>query len=306
MNIEKCNLCPRKCNVDRKKQKGYCSSGDKIKIARYSLHMWEEPCLSGNSGSGTVFFSGCNLKCCFCQNHEISQEGKGFEISVSQLEDIFLELQQKGANNINLVTPTHFVPQIIKALDNIKNKLEIPVAYNCGGYENPQTIEMLKNYVDIFLPDLKFYSGELSLKYLNAKDYFEKAIKSIKKMQSITGSIKFDKNNILKKGTIIRHLVMPSCTGDSINILKRLSKEFDLSKENPEILLSLMFQYFPCFKAENFAEINRCVTDQEYTYVLEYVEKLGFEGYIQEKNKDESEFVPKFYSDYNKFRLENP
>lgn len=304
--MEKCNLCPRKCNADREKQKGYCLSGSRIKIARYSLHMWEEPCLSGKNGSGTVFFSGCNLRCCFCQNHEISQEGKGFEISSGQLADIFLELQEKGANNINLVTPTHFVPQIIKTLDSVKNKLSIPVAYNCGGYESVETLELLKDYIDIFLPDLKFYDSSLSLKYLNAEDYFEKALQAIKKMQSITGSIQFDENGILKKGTIIRHLIMPNCTGDSVNILKRLSREFDLSKEdNPEILLSLMFQYFPCFKAGNFAEINRRVTDEEYKYVLEYVEQLGFDGYIQEKNEDESEFVPDFYSSPEECFLKN-
>ncbi len=203
---------------------GFCGCTNEIKAARAALHLWEEPCISGTKGSGTVFFSGCTLKCCFCQNSQISCENFGKTLSVSQLSEIFLKLQEEGAHNLNLVTPTQYLPFIIEALDKIKNTLSIPVIYNCGGYERPEIISLLKDYVDIYMPDLKYYDASLSFSYSKAKDYFSFASKAIPKMIEQTGAPTFNKEGILQKGVLIRHLVLPGCKEDSMKLLEWLSE----------------------------------------------------------------------------------
>ncbi len=289
--LENCRLCPRECGVNRYERSGYCKEGSAVRIARADLHLWEEPCISGKNGSGTVFFSGCTLKCCFCQNYEISAENKGFEVSLSQLAEIFLMLQSKGAENINLVNPTHFVPQIISALQLCGDKLEIPVVYNCGGYEKVETLELLESYVDIFLPDVKYYSRELSAKYSKASDYFEKCLQAVIKMREIAGKPKFDENGMMTKGVMVRHLVLPNCRHDSIKIMEMLGKTF----QREDILISLMSQYTPVYKAFEYKEISRKTTTFEYNSVVSEIEKYGFEGYIQEKTSADSAFIPEFY-----------
>lgn len=291
--LKKCRLCPRQCGVDRTKTKGFCGEGDSLRIARWGRHYWEEPCISGKEGSGTVFFCGCSLKCVFCQNYEISQQNTGYEISVQELADIFLSLQQKGANNINLVNPTHFVPQILCALDSIKEKLTIPVVYNCGGYERAETIRLLERYVDIFLPDLKYFDSELSLKYSKAKDYFDNAITAIKEMVKIAGKPEFDDRGILQKGVIIRHLVLPGSRKDSIQLMDIIGETF--SKD--EILISLMSQFTPSENCRNIKELSRRTTTFEYNSVIKAVEKYGFEGYIQQKSSADDVYIPQFFND---------
>ena len=292
INLTECRLCPRKCGVNRYKEKGFCGESATVRISRAELHFWEEPCISGKNGSGTVFFSGCPLKCCFCQNHEISAEGKGFEISIPELADTFLMLQDKGAENINLVTPTHFVPQILQALTLVEKELEIPVVYNCGGYENIETLEMLRGKVQIFLPDLKYFSGEISGRYSKAENYFETASKAIKKMTEITGKPVFDSDGMLKSGVIVRHLVLPGCRHDSIKLIEWLSENF----EKDEIILSLMSQYTPVFKASEFRDLNRKTSTFEYNSVMSVVESSGFDGYFQQKSSAKDTYIPQFYN----------
>ena len=291
--LEKCTLCPRECGVDRTKSKGFCGEGRRIRIARWSRHYWEEPCISGKEGSGTVFFCGCSLKCVFCQNYEISQGQTGYEITEEELADIFLRLQAKGANNINLVNPTHFVPQIMTALDLVKDKLRIPVVYNCGGYERTETIRLLKGYIDIFLPDLKYYDNEISLKYSGAKDYFENAIASIKEMVGIAGKLKFSEEGIMQRGVIIRHLVLPGSRHDSIRLMETIGREF----KNDEVLISLMSQFTPTENCKGIKELSRRTTTFEYQSVVKEIEKYGFDGFIQEKTSAKNEYIPEFFND---------
>lgn len=291
--LSECRLCPRECGVDRTKTKGFCGESDKLRIARWSRHYWEEPCISGESGSGTVFFCGCSLKCVFCQNYEISQGQTGYEITIDELADIFLKLQEKGANNINLVNPTHFVPQILAALDSVKGRLNIPVVYNCGGYERQETVRLLKGYVDIFLPDLKYYDSGLSFKYSKAGDYFENALAAINEMVSITGKPEFDDRGIMKKGVIIRHLVLPAARHDSIKLMEIIGQEF----KNDEILISLMSQYTPTEKCKGIKELCRKTTTFEYQSVVKAIQKYGFNGFIQEKTSAENEYIPQFFND---------
>lgn len=252
--------------------------------------MWEEPCISGTNGSGTVFFSGCSLKCCFCQNYRISAENFGREITVKRLSEIFLELQDKGAHNINLVSPTHYVPQIIAALDMCRDKLHIPVAYNCGGYEKAETIEMLRGYVDIFMPDMKYYSSELSEKYSAAPDYFEYASKAIAKMIEIAGEPVFDENGIMQRGVIIRHMVLPTHRRDSEEVLKKLYKLYG----KDSFMLSLMSQYTPFYKSCEHKEINRRISTYEYEKVSQLAQELGFNGFMQERSSAKEEYTPDF------------
>ncbi|GAB5082583.1 radical SAM protein [Hominimerdicola sp. 21CYCFAH17_S] len=289
--LERCMLCPRSCGVNRYEKNGYCGEGSAVRIARAELHFWEEPCISGNNGSGTVFFSGCPLKCCFCQNYEISAENKGFEISVKQLASIFIMLQEKGAENINLVNPTHFVPQILSALDLCGSRLNLPIVYNSGGYEKTETLELMKGYIDIFLPDLKYYSSDIASKYSKAKDYFSRCSEAIIKMHQITGDPVFDKNGMLKKGVVVRHLILPSCRHDSIKLIEWLGKTF----RSNEILVSLMSQYTPVFKASEFKEINRKTTTFEYNSVVSELLKHDFNGYYQERSSADCGFIPEFY-----------
>ncbi len=286
-----CDLCPRRCGVDRTKSAGFCRQSDKIRIARADLHMWEEPCISGKEGSGAVFFSGCTLKCCFCQNFEISQQYKGYEITERELADIFLRLQDKGANNINLVSPTQFIPGIISALDIARPKLKIPVVYNCGGYESTETIDMLNGYVDIYLPDLKYFDDEFAIKYSSANRYFETAITAIKHMQKQVGKPCYDDRGIMKSGVIVRHLTLPTLRHDSEKLLYALRDNFELD----DIVLSLMSQYVPMHRACEHQEINRRISTFEYNFVVDLAASLGFDGYSQERAAADKGYVPEFF-----------
>lgn len=291
MNILKeCALCPRMCRVDRHKTVGFCRQSDRIKIARAGLHMWEEPCISGIGGSGTVFFSGCTLKCIFCQNYEISQLDKGYTITVSELADIFLQLQDKGAHNINLVSPTPYLPQIIEALDKVKGKLTIPVVYNCGGYERVETLKMLEGYVQIYLPDLKYFDNTYAKEYSGAENYFVTAISAIKEMVRQVGKPKFDENGIMQSGVIVRHLALPSLRQDSAKVIEALGKEF----ESDEIMLSLMSQYVPMHKAVDHPKLGRRVSTFEYNSILNAASKFGFEGFSQERSSSSEVYLPPF------------
>lgn len=290
MKIENCTLCPRSCKANRTKRVGFCGGGNKIKIARAALHMWEEPCISGTRGSGTIFFSGCSLKCCFCQNYSISAENYGQEISVERLAEIFLELQNQNAHNINLVNPTHYVPWIIQAIDIVKDKINIPIIYNSGGYETIETLEMLEGYIDVYLPDLKYMDSYRSKRYSKAEDYFEAASKAIEFMIKQVGKITFDKDHIIQKGVIIRHLVMPKGYKDSISIIEWIAN--NLPKD--EILISLMSQYTPFYKSKDFSEINRRLFSYEYHKVLDCVNENELEGYMQEKSSAKEEYTPLF------------
>jgi putative pyruvate formate lyase activating enzyme len=289
---QSCSLCPRNCNVDRNVTTGYCGCSNTIKAARAALHHWEEPCISGTKGSGTVFFTGCTLRCCFCQNHSISQEGLGKEVSITELSQIFLRLQDQGAHNINLVTATQYLPSILPALDLVKGKLSIPVVYNCGGYETIQTVKALKGYVDIWLPDLKYESSELSMRYSGAKDYFQVAKEAIKQMILQTGPPQFDsQGSIMKKGVIIRHMALPGAKDDSIRLLHFMKEEL------PEGMyyISLMSQYTPFFHSKEFPEINRRITTYEYNKVLDEAIRLGLDsGFMQEKSSAKEEYTPPF------------
>ena len=291
LDMTDCRLCPRNCRVNRKERTGFCGEKDGIRCARAALHHWEEPCISGTRGSGTVFFSGCSLKCCYCQNYQISQEGLGKEISPEKLARIFLDLQEQGAHNINLVTGTHFLPGILTALDLARPKLSIPVVYNCGGYEKPEVIRLLDGYVDIYLPDLKYFDPELSARYSGARDYFAQASQAVSAMISQTGSPVFDEDGIMQKGVIIRHMVLPGSRKDSISILHWIRE--NLPEEG--FLLSLLSQYTPFYKSCEYPQINRRLTTYEYDKVLEEAISLGLtKGFMQEKSSAKEEYTPPF------------
>lgn len=292
--LNQCRLCPRECNVNRLKgEVGYCGASEKLMVSRAALHFGEEPCVSGENGSGTVFFSNCNLKCVFCQNHCISQENLGIEISIERLSEIFLELEENGANNINLVTPTHYVPQIIEALKLSKaSGLNIPILYNSNGYDSLDTLKALDGYIDVYLPDLKYYNSKYSLKYSMAKDYFEKASIAIEEMYRQVGKPVFDENGIIKKGIIIRHLMLPGLLFDSKKILDYIHKTF-----GNNVYISLMNQYTPMFKASNYPEINRKLNEKHYDSIIDYALDLGIKNaFIQESESSSEEFVPDFKS----------
>ncbi len=290
--LAKCEICPFRCKVNRLSgQVGRCGCGDKIRVAKYQLHYFEEPCISGKSGSGTVFFSNCNFKCIFCQNYKISQEGKGNEVTIEELANIFLKLQQEGANNINLVTPTMYAYQIIEAIKIARVKgLNLPIIYNSNGYENVETLRDLRGYVDVYLPDLKYYADELAIKYSKAPNYFKIATKAILEMINQVGLPEFDENGMIKKGVIIRHLVLPGHIQNSKHILKWL-------KENVEgnAYVSVMAQYFPTYKAKEDEYLNRKLTRKEYSEIEQYLYLLDIQnGYMQELGKHEEEYVPDF------------
>lgn len=290
--LNSCTICPHNCKINRNNgQIGRCRSGDKVKIALASVHNYEEPCISGKNGSGTIFFSNCNLSCIYCQNYKISQLGKGYELSVEELANIMLKQQEKGVNNINLVTPTMYVYQIIEAIKIARKRgLKISIIYNTNGYENVKTIQDLNGYVDIYLPDLKYYSNELSKKYSKIDNYFKYATEAIKEMYKQVGSPIFDENGIIKKGLIIRHLVLPNHLQNSKHILKWI-------KENmPEdTYVSVMAQYFPTYKAKEDNLINRKLNKKEYREIEEFLYTLNLEnGYMQELGEHEEEYVPNF------------
>lgn len=292
--LEQCTLCPHNCKVNRLDGKiGRCKCNDKIKIALASLHKFEEPCISGERGSGTVFFSNCNLNCSFCQNYEISHLGKGYEITIDELANIFLEQQEKGAHNINLVTPTMYVVQIIEAIKISKQKgLNIPIVYNTNSYENVETIKMLKGYIDVYLPDLKYYSNDLCKKYSRVDNYFENATCTIKEMYNQVGAPKFDENGMIKKGVIIRHLILPNYIQNTKNILKWIKNNLP-----DDIYISVMSQYFPCYKAVEDDKINRKINKREYRAIEDYIYMIDLKnGYLQDfvEKENEEKYVPDF------------
>ena len=289
-DFSSCTLCPRECGADRIKGKGFCGCSDKLIAAKAYLHMWEEPCLSGENGAGTVFFSGCSLKCCYCQNYRISAEYVGTEITEKRLGDIFIELQDKGAHCIDLVSPTHFVPQIINALDMTKHRLHIPVVYNCGGYEKTDTLKMLDGYIDIYLPDFKYMDSEAAEKYSSAADYPEYAKAAVTEMCRQTGECVFDEKGLMKKGVIIRHLALPTMRHDSVRVLEWIAE--NLPREC--IRISLMSQYTPFHRSHEYKELNRRISTFEYNYVLSKARELGLEGYMQEKSSAKEEYTPDF------------
>ena len=292
MKIEKWEICPHECGINRtKNQIGRCKSTDKIKIALYSIHKFEEPCISGENGSGTVFFSNCNLNCIYCQNYEISQEGKGKEISVEELADIFIKQQNRKAENINLVTPTSYTLQIIEAIKIAKKRgLNIPIIYNTNGYEKVETLKLLEGYVDVYLPDLKYYDDELGKKYSKVDKYFEIAVKAIKEMYRQVGSPKLDERGMIKSGLMIRHLVLPNNIENSKKILKWIKENID---EN--VYVDIMAQYFPTYKAKESKDLNRKLTKEEYKEIEEYVYDLNIiNGYMQDLGEHEEEYVPKW------------
>lgn len=289
--LEKCTICPHNCEINRQEgQVGRCKSKDTVKIALYSTHNFEEPCISGKKGSGTVFFSNCNLNCVFCQNYEISQEEKGKEITIEELAEIFIKQQENDVENINLVTPTSYVPQIIEAIKIARKKgLKIPIVYNTNGYEKVETLKMLEGYIDIYLPDLK-YSDDLLAKRLSKVDnYFEIATNAIKEMYRQVGDSIFDENGIMKKGMIIRHLVLPNHILNSRKVLKWINDNINT------VHVSVMAQYFPTYKAKEIEDINRKLTKEEYEEIENYLYRLNLEnGYIQELGEHEEEYVPKW------------
>lgn len=286
-----CKLCPRNCNADRKKFAGYCGADENIRVALVSLHKFEEPCLSGDNGAGTVFFSHCNLKCVYCQNFKISHEGFGKNISVERLAEIFLEQQNRNASNIELVTPTHYAPQICRAIDIAKNRgLNIPIVCNTNAYENLSTLELFKNRADIFLPDLKYFDDKLAEEYSNAPNYFSVATRAIEKMFELVGENKFNSFGMMTRGVIVRHLVLPNFRHDSMKILEWLYKTF-----GDKIFISLMNQYTPLFRAVEFKKINRRLTTFEYDSVVNYAVDIGIKNcYIQIGKTADEKFVPNF------------
>ena len=285
--MDGCILCPRQCGVDRAERVGYCGSGSLPKVARAAKHHWEEPCISGTEGSGTVFFSGCTLGCVFCQNREISRGGTGREVTIEHLADIFKRLEGQGVHNLNLVTPTHFTPQILQALELAKPT--VPIVMNCGGYERVETLLQWEGNVQVYLPDLKYFSTELSAKYSAAPDYFAVASKAILEMHRQQPKLVWE-GDLLKRGLIIRHLVLPGCMKDSLEILEFLDK--NLPKDS--FLLSLMSQYTPTENCKKYPELNRRVTTYEYRKVADRAAELGFSGFAQDRRSAKEEYTPPF------------
>lgn len=292
ITLKECKLCPRRCGVDRLNGKtGYCGAGLQPKVALAALHFWEEPCISGESGSGAVFFSQCNLSCMFCQNYKISQDGFGKEISVEKLARIFLQLQGKGANNINLVSATPYIPQTADAILLARqNGLSIPIVYNSNAYESIEALSLLDGLVDIYLPDLKYKDDRYAMRYSDAPEYFLHATAAILEMYRQTGKPVYNEHGIMQKGLIIRHLLLPGLKEDSKKVLLWI-------KENlpTEVLVSLMTQYTPMYRALSCKELNRRITKREYGEMLDYFFEIGLEnGYIQERSSAQSKYTPEF------------
>lgn len=292
LNMKNCRLCPRKCGADRTSgAKGFCRMNALPHAALASVHMWEEPSISGSKGSGTVFFSGCNLKCIFCQNYDISRQNKGKQITPERLAEIFIEQQSKNVHNINLVSSAHFLPAVKEALILAKEKgLEIPVVYNSNGYERVEALKELEGLIDIYLPDIKYFSSELSKELSGAEDYFAAAINAVKEMYRQVGINQFDENGIMKKGVIIRHLVLPSCRQDSKKILSAIKEIF-----GNNVYVSFMNQYTPMYKAKEIKKYNRRLTTFEYRDVLDYFFETGLKnGYMQGRLSATDAYTPKF------------
>ncbi|MBQ1914684.1 MAG: 4Fe-4S cluster-binding domain-containing protein [Selenomonadaceae bacterium] len=291
MNLTDCTLCPRLCHVDRRERTGFCGAGERAKIALVSLHPWEEPCLTGEKGAGTVFFSYCNLRCCYCQNYEISHEGKGMEVSDERLAEIFLEQQERGAATLDLVTPTHYVPQILHGLDMARERgFSLPVVYNSSGYETLGTIDALRGYVDIFLPDLKYRHEKSAREYSQAPDYFLVASEAIRRMVRQTGPAVMDGEGRMRRGVLVRHLVLPGCRHESMELLDWLWQEF-----GNDIHISLMSQYTPMHHGKEHGNLGRRLTTFEYESVVEHALALGItQCYVQERRAASREYVPEF------------
>lgn len=292
--MEKCRLCPRTCGADRKHgETGFCGETETVRVARAALHMWEEPCISGEEGSGTVFFTGCTLRCVYCQNHTISGGEVGKEISIERLAQIFLELQEQRANNINLVTPTHFVPQIVKALDLARKQgMTLPVVYNTGGYESVETLRLLDGYVDVYLPDFKYLDTEHAKKYSLAEDYPEAAKRAIDEMVRQTGSPVFDERGIMTRGVVVRHLLLPGCLRDAKRIVCYLYSTY-----KNRIYMSLMNQYTPLetLDTDRYPELGKKVSEKAYDKLIDYAIELGVEqAFIQEGETAKESFIPPF------------
>ena len=287
--LECCTICPHNCKINRTKNPGRCKSTDKIKIALYSIHNFEEPCISGEKGSGTIFFSNCNMNCVFCQNYEISQQGKGKEITIEELANVMIKQQERNVQNINLVTPTSYALHIVEAIKIARKKgLEIPIVYNTNGYESVETLKLLEGYVDIYLPDLKYYYDDLAKKYSKVDNYFEIATKAIQEMYRQVGTPVLDENGVMKKGLMIRHLILPNEVQNSKKVLKWIKENIDSN-----VYVSIMAQYFPTYKAKEIPEIARKITKEEYEKVENYLYELDLEnGYIQELGEHEEEYVP--------------
>ena len=283
-----CTLCPRKCGVDRTIKPGYCMSGDKLRVSRAALHFWEEPCISGTAGSGTVFFSGCNLRCVYCQNCDISSGGVGREMNDDAVIRVFDRLVEQGAHNINLVTPTHFVHRLASLLE--KYNSPVPVVYNCGGYESVETLRRLEGLVDIYLPDFKYADNTLASAFSNAPDYFERACEAIAEMNRQVGTLTLDDSGVAVRGLIVRHLVLPGAVSNTKSVLRWI-------KENlPEgTAVSLMSQYTPCGKAVDMPPLDRKISKYEYDIAVNEMLKLGFDdGYIQSRRSARKDFIPDF------------
>lgn len=287
--LECCTICPHNCKINRTKNPGRCKSTDKIKIALYSIHNFEEPCISGEKGSGTIFFSNCNMNCVFCQNYEISQLGRGKEITIEELANVMIKQQERNVQNINLVTPTSYALHIVEAIKIARKKgLEIPIVYNTNGYESVETLKLLEGYVDIYLPDLKYYYDDLAKKYSKVDNYFEIATKAIQEMYRQVGTPVLDENGVMKKGLMIRHLILPNEVQNSKKVLKWIKENIDSN-----VYVSIMAQYFPTYKAKEIPEIARKITKEEYEKVENYLYELYLEnGYIQELGEHEEEYVP--------------
>lgn len=282
-----CNQCPRRCNVDRENALGYCKAPNAYKLARASLHFWEEPCISGKSGSGAVFFSGCNLGCVFCQNYEISHKCKGVEVSEERLIRIFEHLVDEGANNINLVNPTHYAVQLAHTLK--KYKPPVPVVYNTSGYDSVDTLKLLDGLVDIYLPDFKYIRNDKALRYSRAEDYPQFAMAALMEMKRQVGNDVFDENGIMKRGMIIRHLVLPGNTNSAIQALDYLAENFG------DTYISVMAQYVPCTDLSEYKEINRKITKREYDKVVDHILELGLEKvFLQKLESATEDYIPDF------------
>ena len=281
--MENCYLCPNACGVNRTNNAGICGVNDKIKIAKYYAHPFEEPPISGTKGSGTVFFSGCSLKCVFCQNFDVSRNKTGKEITVEELANIFMQLENQGVHNINFVNPTHYTNKIISALDIYRPS--IPIVWNTHGYETIQTLEKINSYVDVYLPDIKYFSPETSLRYTGKKNYFEKASKAIEFMANKPYVL--DKDGLLKSGTIVRHLILPQNVSDTIKILDWYQSIKD------KTALSLMSQYTPFGEIEKFPELNRKLTQREYNKAFNYALSLGIENmFVQDDKSSSTKYIP--------------
>ena len=284
-----CTVCPRRCKVDRRKVLGFCNSSDTVSVSRADRHMWEEPIVSGDKGSGTVFFTGCNLKCVYCQNVKISRGNFGYKLTHEKLKQLFLEIDKSGVHNINLVTPTHFLPSIIEVLKEVKNDLNVPVIYNCSGYENVSLIKECRGLIDVFLTDFKYKSDVLSKKYSSCPDYYEKTLNALNCMIDVAGPINIE-NGLIKNGVIVRHLILPSHKDDSIDLLKSLYEKFGSDK----FIVSLMRQFTPNTECEKYPEINRTLTSLEYKRVTDVFEECGFKGFLQENSSVGEKYTPDF------------